>query len=197
MERSPALGWLRNVRRLTEREVWLLALLGLVALVTLAATALQWSGGQRERYASAQSDLMTAREDRATARARTLNASELAQLGAIADWSVHGRNLWRARLSVEQVVYAAAQAAKLPTPDIKVAEALEENAQTPLLRVEVTGPYVAGPWLSFMHALAFSQTRFVIDKLDVSDAETAQYTLVLLFPVTLDQAPAAPLATTP
>ena len=89
---------------------------------------------------------------------------------------------------------AAAIAAHLPSPEIKVAEGLETGSDAPLLKAEVTGPYLPGPWLAFMRGLAGAGPAFVVDKLDVSDANTAQFDLTLLVPVTLDQPPAPPPA---
>jgi hypothetical protein len=121
-------------------------------------------------------------------RARPLRR-RLAQLGVAEAWTTHARDLWLARLAIEQRLSAAALAAHLPAPEIKVAEALESNSDIPLLKAEVSGPYLPGPWLAFMRAIAGDGPAFVVDKLDVSDAATAQFSLTLLVPVQLDQAP--------
>ena len=187
-------GWMaRTLSRLTAREAWLLGGLGLTALAAAAFYALQWSGGERDRVAAAQADLALARQAHAIAVQRSAGGRiNDADAAAAATWSVHARDLWIARLKIEQALNAAAVAAHLPTPQIKVAEALEAGSAAPLLKAEVSGPYVSHAWIDFMRALASGGLVFVVEKLDVGDAETAQYSLTLLVPVTLDEAPAAP-----
>ncbi|HEX3918735.1 MAG TPA: hypothetical protein VHW60_15465 [Caulobacteraceae bacterium] len=180
----------RALGRLTPREAWLLAGMCLVALVVAAFYALEWSSSERDRYAAAQADLTLARQDRAIATQRGAEGVSNADASAAGAWSLHARNLWLARLKIEQALSAAATSARLPSPQIKIAQALEDNSAAPLLKAEVSGPYVAGPWVAFMRALAGSGLVFVIDKLDVSDADTSQYSLTLLLPVALDEAPA-------
>jgi hypothetical protein len=190
----------RALGRLTLREAWLLTGLVLVALATAAFYALQWSSGERDRLAGAQADLTLARQTRAIAAQRGQSAVSRADLAAAQAWSVHARNLWLARLSIEQALSAAATTARLPSPQIKIAQALEDGSATPLLKAEVSGPYTPGAWAAFMRALAGGGLVFVIDKLDVSDAETSQYSLALLVPVSLDEAPVAaspPLGSAP
>jgi hypothetical protein len=187
----------RALARLTPRETWMLGGLGLLALGTAAFYALQWSSGERDRVATAQSDLTLARQARADATQRREGAVSAADLDAAAGWSVRARNLWLARLKIEQALAAAAAAAHLPTPQIKIAEGLEDNSATPLLKAEVTGPYVAHSWIDFMRALASSGLVFVIEKLDVGDDASAEYSLTLLAPVSLDEPPPAPAAATP
>jgi hypothetical protein len=180
----------RALDRLTPREAWLLAGLVLVALATAAFYALQWSSGERDRLAAARADLTLARQTQAIATQRAAGDVSQADLDAAQSWSLHARNLWLARLKIEQALSAAATSARLPSPQIKIAEALEDGSAAPLLKAEISGPYVAGPWAAFMRALAASGLVFVIDKLDVSDAAASQYSLTLLLPVSLDEPPA-------
>jgi hypothetical protein len=186
-------GWpARALARLTPREAWLLAGLGLTALAVCAFYALQWNAGERDRAAAAQADLALARQAHAIAAQRFAGGRVAdADAAAAGAWTLHARNLWLARLKIEQALNAAAVAARLPSPQIKVAEALEDGSAAPLLKAEVSGPYVSGAWIGFLRALAASGPTFVVDKLDVGDAESAQYTLTLLAPVTLDEAPPA------
>ena len=193
---QPKLGGLagasgRLLRPLTAREAWLAACLGLIAAGAAAVYAQQWSAAERDRYVNAEADLSLARSNRAIALQKGAGSPSAAQLAAIDAWSTHARSFWLARLQIEQRLEAAATTAHLPSPEIRIAQALEDGSDTPLLKAEVSGPYVAGPWLAFMRALAADGPSFVLDKLDVSDAETAQFALVLLFPVTLDEPPAA------
>ena len=183
-------GWLgRVLSRLSAREAWLLAALGLLALATAAFYTMQWSAGERDRYVAAQADLALAQQTHAAAAHRGAASADLAELGAAQAWTTHARDLWLARLAIEQRLSAAALAAHLPSPEIKVAEALESNSDIPLLKAEVSGPYLPGPWLAFMRGIAADGPAFVVDRLDVSDAATAQFSLTLLVPVQLDQAP--------
>jgi hypothetical protein len=188
----------RALARLSVREAWLLAGLAMLLLATGAYYAMQWSAGERDRYVAAQADLALAEQTRAAAARQGGAASaDLAQLAAAEAWSTHARDLWLARLAIEQRLSAAALAARLPSPQIKVAEALESDSDVPLLKAEVSGPYLPTPWLAFMRALAADGPAVVVDKIDVSDASSAQFTVTLLVPVKLDQAPAAPDAETP
>jgi hypothetical protein len=184
----------RLLRPLSAREAWLAACLGLLAVGAAAVYAQQWSAAERDRFVNAQADLALARSNRAIAMqrgAQSVGAGGAAQLATIAAWSTHARSFWLARLEIEQRLGAAATAAHLPAPEIRIAQALEDGSDTPLLKAEVSGPYLAGPWLAFMRALAAGGPAFVVDKLDVSDADAAQFALVLLFPVALDEPPPA------
>lgn len=184
-------------RRLTTREAWLAAGLGLLAVGACAYNAQGWAEGARDRFAAAQADLAAARASHAVAlREGVAQHPELAQLTQIDAWSTHGRTFWLARLAIEERLEAAAAAARLPSPEIRLAQAPEAGGDVMLLKAEVIGPYVQGPWLAFMRALAASGPAFVVDKLDVSDADTAQYSVSLLFPVKLD-GPAPTPAETP
>jgi hypothetical protein len=187
----------RSLTQPTARELWLLIGLGLTVLVVSAVYALQWSDGQRERVSAAQAELMLAHQAHVLARRSDMSAADHAQLGALSAWSVHGETLWLARLKIEQQLHAAAVQAGLPSTDISVGEALEDNAAMPVLRAEISGPYVRASWLRYLDRLASLPAALVIRKLDVSDAETAQFRLVLLFPVTIDQGQTLPAETTP
>ena len=194
---QPKLGGLastpgRLFRPLSAREAWLAACFGLLAVGGAAVYAQGWSAAARDRYVNAQADLTLARSNRAIALQKGAGTGDDAQLAAIDGWSTHARSFWLARLAIEQRLETAAAAAHLRAPEVRVAQALEDGSDTPLLKAEVSGPYVAGPWLAFMRALAADGPSFVVDKLDVSDANAAQFALVLLFPVTLDEPPPAP-----
>lgn len=193
---QPRLGALagapgRLLRPLSSREAWLAACLGLLAVGAAAVYAQQWSATERDRFVGAQADLALARSDRAIALQKRASPPSAAQLAAADAWSTHARSIWLARLEIEQRLDTAAIVARLPAPEVRVAQALEDGSDTPLLKAEVSGPYLAGPWLAFLRALAANGPSFVVDKLDVSDAEAAQFALVLLFPVTLAQPPPA------
>jgi len=182
----------RALAQLSAREAWLLAGLAVLVLVAGAYYAMQWSAGERDRYVAAQADLALAGQTRTAAAQQGGAASaDLAQLATAQAWSTHARDLWLARLAIEQRLSAAAVAARLPSPQIKLAEGLETDSDIPLLKAEVSGPYLPGPWLAFMRDLAAEGPAVVVDKIDVSDASTAQFTVTLLVPVKLDQAPAA------
>jgi hypothetical protein len=163
----------------------------LLAVGGAAVYAQQWSVTERDRFVNARADLALARSTRAIALRKRASPPSAAQLAAIDGWSTHARSIWLARLEVEQRLETAASVAHLPAPEVRVAQALEYGSDTPLLKAEVSGPYVAGAWLAFMRTLAANGPSFVVDKLDVSDAEAAQFALVLLFPVALDQPPPA------
>lgn len=181
-----------RLRPLSAREAWLAACLGLLAVGAAAVYTQSWSAAQRDRVANAEADLALARGNHAIALQKgSAAAPDAAQLATIAGWSTHARSFWLARLAIEQRLEAAAAAAHLPAPEIRIAQALEDGSDTPLLKAEVSGPYLAGPWLAFMRTLGADGPSFVVDKLDVSDANTAQFALVLLFPVTLDEPPPA------
>ncbi|HEY1752294.1 MAG TPA: hypothetical protein VGG29_13625 [Caulobacteraceae bacterium] len=184
---------LAGVRRLSAREAWLAACLGLLAVGAVAYYAQGWAQGQRDRFATAQADLAAARASRVAAVRLGAARPAPAQLGEVDAWSTHGRSFWLARLQIEQRLEAAAAAARLPSPEIRLAEAPEAGGALMLVKAEVVGPYMQGPWLAFMRALAAPGPAFVVDKLDVSDADTAQFSLSLLFPVKLDAPAPGPL----
>ena len=187
----------RALAQLSAREAWLLAALAMLALATGAYYAMQWSAGERDRYVAAQADLALAQQTRAAAMRQGDGGADLAQLAMAEAWSTHARDLWLARLAIEQRLSAAAVAAHLPSPEVKVAEGLETDSDVPLLKAEVSGPYLPTPWLAFMRGLAAEGPALVVDKVDVSDASTAQFTVTLLVPVRLDQPPAASEANVP
>ena len=168
--------------RLTARERLLAALMALLALATAAFTALGWSQDQRDRYAAAQADLMLAREVRQAARGG-LDGVQRAQLATVTDWTTRDRNIWLARIQLEQAVVAAAAQAGAPDPDIHIAEGLEGDPALPLVRIEVSGPYVAGSFAALLRNLSESRHTLVVDRLEIGDTDAARYRLSLLFPV--------------
>ncbi|HEY2708127.1 MAG TPA: hypothetical protein VGI95_08735 [Caulobacteraceae bacterium] len=181
----------RALARLSPREAWLLTAMILVAIGVAAFYAFQWSSSARDRFVAAQVDVALARQSAAAVRRHGADDGSQAQLQLAQGWSTHARTLWLARLAIEQRLSAAALAAHLPSPQIKVAEGLETGTSIPELKAEVSGPYLPGPWLDFMRGIAGSGPAFVVDKLDVSDAGAAQYDLTLLVPVSLDEPPPA------
>ena len=166
----------------------------------IAYYAQGWAQAERDRFAAAQADLAAAQVSHAAAARQDATSGagspQIAQQDQIDALSTHGRTFWLARLAIEERLEAAAAAAHLPSPEIRLAQA-PEAGDLMLVKAEVIGPYVQGPWLAFMRALAASGPAFVVDKLDVSNAETAQYSVSLLFPVKLDTPAAAPAASAP
>ncbi len=171
---------------LSARERWLLALAGLTALAVVDVKAFQWAGAQRDRYQVAQADLALARQRRAAQDRDQLDAFDRAQLAALSGWSEHGRNLWLVRVRIEQRIVAAAQAAGLANIQVRLAEAPEGDAATPLLRAEVTGPYVSGPVVAFLKRLASDPKTFALDEMEVNTADAPEFKLALLFPIQID-----------
>jgi hypothetical protein len=168
--------------RLTARERLLAGLMALLALATAAFSALGWSQDQRDRYAAAQADLLLAREVRQAARGG-LDSVQRAQLATLSDWSTRDRNIWLARIQLEQAIATAAAEAGAPDPEISVSEAVEGDPALPLVRVEVSGPYVAGSFAALLRNLAKDRHTLVVDRLEIGDTEAARYRLSLLFPV--------------
>jgi len=171
--------------RLTARERILIVLMALLALAAAAFTAASWSADQRDRYAAAQADLMLARQMRLASRGGA-EAPARAQLAILSGWTTPARNIWMARIALEQALTAAADRAGLPDPEIRVAEGLEGDAALPMVKVEVSGPYVAGPFTAFLSTLAQDRRVFVVDRLRIDDVDTARYRLELLFPVAIE-----------
>ena len=168
--------------RLTPREQLLARLLVLLALVAVAYLAWGWSNDQRSRYGAAQAELLLTRQTRLTARQET-SGSARAELAALSAWTIRGDNIWMVRLRLEQTLDGLTAAAGLPEPQIHIAEAVEGDAALPLIKAEITGPYVGQTFAAFLRNLAASDTVAIIDRLDISDVDTARYRLVLLFPV--------------
>lgn len=168
--------------RLTPRERLLATLAALLALAVAAFSALGWSQDQRERYAAAQADLMLARQLRHTARGG-LDRAQRVQLASVSDWSTRDRNIWLARIRLEQAVAEAAAQAGAPDPEIQVAEDLEGDPALPLVRAEVSGPYVAASFAALLRNLADDPHAMVVQRLEIGDTDAARYRLSLLFPV--------------
>ena len=189
----------RALAQLSAREAWLLAGLAMLLLAAGAYYAMQRSAGERDRYVAAQADLALAQQTRAAATQQGGAAStDQAQLATAESWSTHARDLWLARLAIEQRLSAAAVAARLPTPQIKVAEGLESDSDIPLLKAEVTEVPICPPrGKGSMRGLAAEGPAVVVRQIDVSDAAMSQFTVTLLVPVKLDQAPAAPSSDAP
>jgi hypothetical protein len=168
--------------RLTARERLLAMLAALLALAVAAVSALGWSQDQREGYAAAQADLMLARQVRNTARGG-LDRVQRAQLASVSDWSTRDRDIWLARIRLEQAIAEAAARAGAPDPEIQVSEDLEGEPALPLVRVEVSGPYVASSFAALLRDLADDSHAVVVQRLEIGDTEAARYRLSLLFPV--------------
>lgn len=168
--------------RLTARERLLAMLAALLALAVTAVSALGWSQDQREGYAAAQADLMLTRQVRHTARGG-LDRVQRAQLASVSDWSTRDRDIWLARIRLEQAIAEAAARAGAPDPEIQVSEDLEGEPALPLVRVEVSGPYVAASFAALLRDLADDSHAMVVQRLEIGDTEAARYRLSLLFPV--------------
>ena len=167
---------------LTARERLLATLMVLLALAAAAVFAQGWSQTQRDRYATAQSDLLLARDVRRAARGGLDNVQR-AQLATLTDWTTRDRNIWLARIQLEQAITNAATHAGAPDPEIRVAEGLEGDPALPLVRVEVSGPYVASSFSALLRHLADDPRTMVVDRLEIGDTDAARYRLSLLFPV--------------
>jgi hypothetical protein len=171
--------------RLSARERLLATLAALIALAMAAISALGWSQDQREGYAAAQADVMLARQARHTARGG-LDRVQRAQLAAVSDWSTRDRDIWLARIRLEQTIAEAAAQAGAPDPEIQVAEDLEGDPALPLVRAEVSGAYVADSFAALLRNLADDPHAMVVQRLEIGDTEAARYRLSLLFPVDVD-----------
>lgn len=171
--------------RLTARERLLATLAALLALAVAAFSALGWSQDQRERYAAAQADLMLARQLRHTAQGG-LDRAQRVQLASLSDWSTRDRNIWLARIRLEQAIAEAAAKAGAPEPEIQVAEDLEGDPALPLVRAEVSGPYVGASFAALLRNLADDPHAIVVQRLEIGDTETTRYRLSLLFPVDVE-----------
>lgn len=169
-------------RRLSARERFLLIVTAYLLLATGAFLAFEWSQDQRERHALAAADLAQAREARGRATA-SLSRADRAELRALAERSVSGRNLWLARIGLEQRIAATMTQAGMPASEVRVADGVEGDPAAPLLRVEVTGPYVAQPLVRWLRIMAEEPALFVVDRLVIDGSDTAQYQLSLLFAV--------------
>ncbi len=177
--------------RLSSRERWMLVGLGIAALAVAAVASNRWAGGERDRYAAAQADLMVARQNRAAIQ-RGLDAFDYAQLHALSSWSEHGRSIWLVRVRIEQRIVSAAMAAGLTAPDVQVAEAVEGDSAVPLLRADVNTPDQGAAVASLLRRLSDDQEAFVLDRVQLTTGDAPGVKLSLLFPVQLDQgAPAS------
>ncbi len=176
--------------RVTPREARLAAVLGLIVLVAAAAGAFDWAASQRARDAAAQADLILARQNRAALERSGLNAFDYAQLRALSQWSERGRSIWLVRVKVERRITAAAAAAGMKDPEVRIAEATESDTPTPMLRAEIAGPYQGAAVLGLLGRLSQDPTTFLVDRLEVSGDAAPAFKLSLLFPVEIDGSPA-------
>ena len=176
-------AWIRTaLARLTDRERRLAALAAVLALAVGAFSALGWSQDQREHYAAAQADLLLTRQVRHAAHGG-LDRAQRAQLASLSDWSTRDRNVWLARIQLERAIAAAAARAGAPDPEIQVAQDLEGDPAMPLVRVEISGPYVAAPFAALLRNLADDQRAMVVQRLEIGDTDAARYRLSLFFPI--------------
>ncbi len=174
------------VAGLSPRERWMSAFAVLALLGGGAYETLQWADAERTRYALAQADLVLAEQSRATQAHDRLGATDRAELEALSSWSEHGATLWMVRLKVEQRLVQAAAMAGLKDTQIKLAEALEGDAASPLLRAEVTGPFHGDRGVVLLlKRLSDGDTAFALDRLEV-DTSAAEFKLALSFPVHVD-----------
>ena len=180
------------VGRLSPRERWLLAAALLGLLGGGAYQAMQWADAERARYELAEADLVLASQNRAAQARSVPDAFDRAQLKALAEWSEHGASLWLVRLKVEQRLVEAAADAGLKDARVKLAEATEGDAAAPLLRGEVNGSYRGSSVARLLKRLSEDRAAFVVDRLEVDQANAPEFKLELLFPIQIDAPQARP-----
>ncbi len=186
-ETAPATGLVSPLvavwNRQTVRERALSALFALVLMGLAVAQAEHWRADQQDRYQAALADVAATRSERAALARGRFSAADRATLATLADWPVGGRDLWMVRLALEQRLALAAKAAGLPSPEIRIAEGLQGSPSAPLLKAEISGPYLSQPLVGLLRRLCEGPQAVLVDDLQVSDPTTARYRLSLLFPV--------------
>lgn len=176
--------------RLTQRERWMVAGLAVALLGAAVFLSFDWAERRREAYALAQAERLEARRQVRLGARGGIGALERAQLADLKTMSVEARTLSLARIIVERKLTAAAQAAAVTTPAIRVSETLSPGVAAPVLSAEVSAPYAPGALLNFLDAVAAEPEAAFVESVNVTaGAVTAgapgQMRVVFLFPVDL------------
>lgn len=174
-------------RGMAERERWLLALLGLVALGGGLTTAADWNADRRQARALAAADLAARQEALVLARSRRAGADP-DQLRLASERSLKGADIWMARIALEQHLATTATAAGVQTPRITVADSPEDVPPPDTLRAEIAGPYDGPAVVRLLEAVTDGSPAVFVDSLSVTGGETAEFRLALSVPVELGKA---------
>ena len=175
---------IRAWRNLAARERWLLGLLAVVALSLALVSAADWSGRQREANALARADQQARLElvRRASARPAT---AEAGLMRTLADGAFKGADIWMARVAVEEYLFTTAAEAGVAAPRIHIAETTDGDRDWPVLKAEISAPYDGAAMTRLLQRLAADRHVYFIDALSADHGESAEFRLLLSFPVEL------------
>ena len=186
---GPLAAWLS---RMSARERWLVAVLGLVLLLAGATTATEWAQGQRDREVLALADLQTRRQAATRTPGAAGDAGVRAQLAAARAWSLAAPDIWIARVRVEEQLVAAAQAAGMTQAQVEVFAGTEADGAAPLVRAEIAGPYVRPQLVRLLEMVYAAPHAVIVERLQVKAAADPSFKLSLLYPVAADSPGARP-----
>ena len=172
-----------SFRRLTPRETWLVAGLILVAGVVGALYSIDWNSRQASRYAVAAADRADADQLRLATERLAAARPDRAALAEIADGSLQARDVWLARLAIEQRLLRTAASAHVAQPAVTVAQAVEGDPAAPVLRSELSGSWTGHVLPALIKALTSEQPAPIIQALHVGPDPAPGFKLTLLFPV--------------
>ena len=178
--------------RMSPRERWLAGLLGLVAILAAAVTATEWAADQREREVLALADLQARRQAAARITAGGPGPGLRAQLAAAQAWSLNAPDLWIARVRVEEQLAAAALAAGVKDAQVEVFAGAEADGAQPLVRAEISGPYLRPQLAALLQGIYASPAAVVVERIQVKAVEEPSFKVSLLYPVAADTPGARP-----
>ncbi len=174
--------------KLSARERWLAGLLGLVVIVAGAVAAVEWAGDQREREVLALADVQARRQAADRAASGGPGRGVRAQLAAAETWSLRAPDIWIARVRIEEQLVAAAAAAGMSQAQVEVFAGGEADGAAPLVRAEVSGPYVRPQLVGLLQRVYAAPSAVVVERIQVQTAEDPRFKLSLLYPVAPDAA---------
>ena len=182
-----------QLARVSPRERWLLAILGLALAVIAPVEAYGFYGKAQDRLAAAQEQLHTASQTARALRAGGVGGQLARQRDEIKAWSWAAPSAAVGRVIAQDRIAAIVTAAGMADAEIKAADKIEHAGGIDLVKVDIDAPFTWANLSGLLAGLSATGKGFVVDSLTIQDAPKPRLKVGLKLPMTTAaaQVPAA------
>src|SRR4051812_43241298 len=179
--------------RISPRERWLLAILGLAAAVIAPIESFSLYSAAQDRLTSAQDQLHQASQTARTLRSGGVGGQLARQREEIKSWSWQAPSAAVGRVIAQDRIAAIATAAGMADAEIKAGEKIEHAGGIDLVKVDIDAPFTWANLSALLSGLSATGKGFVVDSLTIQDAPKPRLKIGLKLPM-VSAAPEAPAA---